>query len=208
MRLVRVAAAALLLTAALAGPVLAGEVTDVSVTKTDSPDPVAAGSNITYTITVQNAGPQAATNVSASDVIPTGTTFVSIAGAAGWTMTTPPAGGTGTVTMTNPSLTSAAGAQVFTLVVQVAPATPVSTVITNTATVSSATFDPNQANNSATTTTTVASAAPTPTPAASLVNAAMPTPGSGNPLAILGFAVLLVSALSASAVLAVRRVRT
>ena len=59
MRLIRVTGAALLLTAVLAGPVLAGApvVADLSVVKTDSPDPVAAGSNITYTITVQNLGP-------------------------------------------------------------------------------------------------------------------------------------------------------
>jgi hypothetical protein len=33
---------------------------DLSVSKVDSPDPVVAGSNITYTISVTSAGPDAA----------------------------------------------------------------------------------------------------------------------------------------------------
>ena len=32
---------------------------DLSLTKTDSPDPVLAGELLTYTLTVHNAGPQA-----------------------------------------------------------------------------------------------------------------------------------------------------
>ncbi len=140
------------------------------------------------------------------DAIPTGTTFVSFTAPAGWTATTPPVGGTGQVDVSNTLLTVAAGAQVFTLVVQIAPATPNGTVITNTATVTSETFDGEQTNNAATATTTVG--VPPPTPAASLADAATPQPVSSNPLAFLGFAMLLVSMLSASAVLSVRRVRS
>src|SRR5439155_8368955 len=50
---------------------------DLSVTKTDSPDPVLAGNNLTYTITVHNNGPDDALDVSVADAVPTGTTFVS-----------------------------------------------------------------------------------------------------------------------------------
>jgi uncharacterized repeat protein (TIGR01451 family) len=126
---------------------------DLSVAKTDSPDPVTAGQNITYTITVNNAGPNTASTVSLSDTIPTGTTFVSFTSPVGWTPSTPPVGGTGTVTATNPSLTVAAGAQTFTLVVNVNAAT--TGTVTNTATITSATSDSNNANNSATAPTTV-----------------------------------------------------
>ena len=36
---------------------------DLSITKTDSPDPVVQGDNLTYTIRVTNGGPNAATDV-------------------------------------------------------------------------------------------------------------------------------------------------
>ncbi len=68
---------------------------------------------------------------------------------------------------------------------------------------------PTHQNNSATATTTVAGAAtPAPTPQASLADAAMPPSTGSQQLAILGFAVLLMGVLGASAVLAVRRTRT
>src|SRR3989454_11761472 len=128
---------------------------DLSITKTDSPDPVAPGGTLTYTITVTNAGPNAAVNVTMSDPLPSQTTFQSVAAPAGWSCTTPGVGTTGTVSCTTSPLASGATAT-FTLVVQVIPATADGTTISNTATVSSsATSDPNSTNNSATATTTV-----------------------------------------------------
>ncbi len=127
---------------------------NLSITKTDSPDPVLAGGNISYTITAANAGPSAATSTAVSDSLPANTTFVSLAAPAGWTCTTPVVGAGGTVTCTNASLASAGNA-VFTLVAQVGAATAQGTVISNTAAVASTTSDPSTANNSATATTTV-----------------------------------------------------
>ncbi len=127
---------------------------NLSITKTDSPDPVLAGGNITYTITAANAGPSAATSTAVSDTLPANTTFVSLASPAGWACTTPAVGAGGTVTCTNASLASG-GSAVFTLVVQVAAATAQGTVISNTAAVASTTSDPSTANNSATATSTV-----------------------------------------------------
>src|SRR5207237_1242006 len=43
---------------------------DLAITKVDTPDPVVAGNNITYTITVNNAGPSNAASVSLSDTLP------------------------------------------------------------------------------------------------------------------------------------------
>jgi len=51
--------------------------TDVSLAKTDDPDPVTAGSNLTYTLTVVNNGPLEATGIVLTDRLPPNVTFVS-----------------------------------------------------------------------------------------------------------------------------------
>src|SRR5206468_528309 len=127
---------------------------DLSITKTDSPDPVTPGGTLTYTITVSNAGPNAAASVTMNDPLPPQTTFQSMPTPAGWSCTTPAAGSTGTVNCTTASLASAATAT-FTLGVQVSSAALDGSTISNTATVSSTTADSNTGNNSATATTTV-----------------------------------------------------
>src|SRR5438046_3426105 len=90
---------------------------DLSVTKADSPDPVNTGSNLTYTITVNNDGPDAAANASWSDTLPSGTTFVTLPDVSGWSCTTPAAGDNGTVSCSNHSF--AVDSSVFTLTVAV-----------------------------------------------------------------------------------------
>ena len=132
---------------------------DVSVTKTTAAGPVLAGDTITYTITVANAGPSDAQTVALSDIVPANTTFVSDAQTSGpaFALTSPAAGGTGTISGTIGTLAAGASAS-FTVVVLVSPSTPAGTTITNTADVTSATSDPNLANNSATVTTLVADA--------------------------------------------------
>ena len=129
---------------------------DLSVTKSDAPDPVNAGGNITYTINVANAGPSDAQNASLSDATPANTTFVSVAQISGpaFTCTSPAAGGTGTVTCAIATFAAGASAS-FSLVVNVNANTPNGTTISNTATMSSGTTDNVPGNNSATTTTTV-----------------------------------------------------
>src|SRR6266852_4573162 len=133
---------------------------DLSVTKADSPDPVNAGSNITYTITLSNAGPDPASVVSLTDTTPANTTFVSVmqTSGPGSSITSPAVGGTGTITANIVTLAAGATAT-FSLVVNVNAATPNGSTITNTATVSSTTTDPTPGNNSATATTTVNNAA-------------------------------------------------
>jgi uncharacterized repeat protein (TIGR01451 family) len=139
-------------------PAAAADPADLSITKTDTPDPVLAGTNITYTITVSNAGPDPAVTTTLSDATPANTTFVSLSTPAGWTCVTPAVGGTGPITCTNPSVPMGA-ADVFTLVVNVNAASAGGTVISNTASVASTTPDPVPANNTATQTTTVATGA-------------------------------------------------
>jgi uncharacterized repeat protein (TIGR01451 family) len=57
--------------------------TDLAIAKTDSPDPVQVGSDLTYSIAVQNHGPLAATGVTVTDSLPKDVDFVSAASSAG-----------------------------------------------------------------------------------------------------------------------------
>src|SRR5256712_182310 len=76
-------------------------------TKTDAPDPVAAGANITYTLAYQNVGTNNATGVVIQDPLPANTTFVSASasgslagGVVTWNVGSVNAGSSGTVTLT------------------------------------------------------------------------------------------------------------
>jgi len=129
--------------------VLVADSADLSVTNAASPVPVLAGNNITYTQVVTNAGPSPATSASFTETTPPNTTFVQLTPIpSGWSCTLPAAGSAGTITCTNPSF--AAGTASFPVVVKVTAGTAAGTAINDTATVSSATTDPNNANNSAT----------------------------------------------------------
>ena len=125
---------------------------DLSITKTDSPAPVTAGTNLTYTLKVTNGGPSTATAVKITDPLPAGTSF----------LTGVDENGTTVCALTQPStITCDLGtmppgtSKTVLITVLVAPSVPTGAVLTNTATVSSATPDPNNVNNSATTNTTV-----------------------------------------------------
>ena len=61
------------------GEIAATPVIDLSILKTDRPDPVFVGGRLTYTLTVRNLGPDTATNVRVADALPAATNFVSVA---------------------------------------------------------------------------------------------------------------------------------
>ncbi len=60
---------------------------DLSLTKVESSDPVIAGSNLTYTLTVSNAGPSNAASLVVTDTLPTNVVYQSSSGSTGWTCT-------------------------------------------------------------------------------------------------------------------------
>src|SRR5262249_41111581 len=109
---------------------------DLQVTKAVSNPTPNVGDTITYTVTLRNAGPDPATNVTIRDVLPSGVTFVSASPSQGsyssatglWTVGTVNPGTPQTLTLTATVTNPAASA--------------------NTATVShSDQFDPDPANN-------------------------------------------------------------
>jgi uncharacterized repeat protein (TIGR01451 family) len=136
-------------------PVRTGQVgqlgnSDISVSKSDSPDPVTVGNNLTYTITVTNNGPDTATGVTLIDTLPSSVTYVSATSTQGSCTKTG-----NTVTCNIGTLSNGSSATVTIAVAPTAAGT-----ITNTATVTCNETDTNSANNTATTSTTV-NASPT-----------------------------------------------
>jgi uncharacterized repeat protein (TIGR01451 family) len=125
--------------------------TDLSLTKAGLPNPVVTGTNLTYTVTVNNLGPNPANIVEVDDPLPPLTTFVSCTPSAG-TCALVAGGPNGTV---HAQLGDMAfpGSATVTIVVQVNA--PGGSTLSNTATVSSTSPDPNAGNNSQTITTTV-----------------------------------------------------
>ncbi len=136
---------------------------DLSVVKTSFPNPVTTGGTLTYTINVNNGGPDPADNVIVNDPIPSGTTFASCVTLPLKPCVGPAIGTNGTVTANLGTLGVGVNVATVFITVNVTAASP--SVLTNTAVISSSTVDPNPANNFGTTTTNVnPSATPTPTP--------------------------------------------
>jgi uncharacterized repeat protein (TIGR01451 family) len=116
-----------------------------------APSVALSGSTLTYSITLTNNGPDAASNLNIQDAIPAGTNFNSVATTSG-SCTAPAPGGTGAVNCNALTLASG-GAITETLTVNVTAG--LLSTISDTATVSSTTFDPTSGDHSATATTTV-----------------------------------------------------
>ena len=124
---------------------------DMAVSKTDSPDPVTGGENVTYTITVENIGPDAATGVSVVDTLDQTSTFVSANFPQGSPCTT--AGTPVVVTCVLGDVAS--GESVIGTIVVTSPAVTAVAGIANSVTVSANEADPVPTNNTAQEGTTV-----------------------------------------------------
>ena len=128
-------------------------VADVSIDKTDSPDPLIAGTDITYTLHANNDGPSTAPNVAIRDFLPDSVAVLSVNGGVGGTCVPGIPGyllrPTG---CTYASLASSA-TRTMTIVVRVKPGDH--KVVVNEVNVSSDVLDPDTSNNTASATTTV-----------------------------------------------------
>jgi uncharacterized repeat protein (TIGR01451 family) len=110
---------------------------DLVINQSDSPDPGPAGGVFTYTIRVDNNGPDAATAVSFSGTLPAGAAFVSVAQTQG---ACSQAAGIVTCTLGGIAFSTSA-------TVTIKVTLPVAGVYTNTATATSPETDPNPSNN-------------------------------------------------------------
>ena len=118
---------------------------DLSVTAEDSPDPIAAGATLTYTIRVTNNGPSVATGVLLTNVLPVGMNFIFAVTTSG------SCGNAGSLVTCNlGSLVSGGGAVITILGAPTNPGT-----ITDFVSVAGAQTDVNPANNTATIKTSV-----------------------------------------------------
>jgi uncharacterized repeat protein (TIGR01451 family) len=118
---------------------------DLVIIKSDLEDPVVAGGNITYDLTVINNGPTDAANVVVNDVLPAGLTLVSATPTLGTWVS--PNWSVGTLELGKSAS--------ITIVASVANNTPNNTTLLNTATVTSTTPDPILTNNIDTALTTI-----------------------------------------------------
>ncbi|MDX2033450.1 MAG: hypothetical protein SF339_22430 [Blastocatellia bacterium] len=145
-------------------------VSDMAITKTDSPDPVLAGRELTFTMEAVNNGPSCARNVMIIDqvspaTLPPGTVYLSHVASPGANVITPAVGQPGQVMATWPGVTTVGQKRTLTITVRVCAdyeqvflpngKRMCEPNLTNTATVKSDSEEPNPANNTATTETTV-----------------------------------------------------
>jgi uncharacterized repeat protein (TIGR01451 family) len=116
---------------------------DLSITKVGIPDPVSPGDKLTYTITVSNAGPDAAANVTVDDTLPADVTLISVSSSQGGCSSLPC------------NLGAVASGDNATVEVAVSVAVNAVNPLENTAVVTSDTDDPDPADNSVTIETAV-----------------------------------------------------
>ena len=120
---------------------------DLSITKSASSSTAAPGADLVYTLLAANNGPSAAAGATVSDTLPAGTTFVSANTTAGTCIeSAPPA--TATLTCSLGGMASGATATI-TLTVKL-DLDFAGDSVSNTGTISSATYDPNPLNNTST----------------------------------------------------------
>jgi uncharacterized repeat protein (TIGR01451 family) len=113
---------------------------DLGLSQIALPNPVRVGSNLTYTITVTNSGPNSVSDANVFDLLPAGVTFISAIASPG------------SCTLSNGAVIGTLGALASgsTATVSIVVKATVPTILTNVAIVTSSTADSNLLDNSAT----------------------------------------------------------
>jgi uncharacterized repeat protein (TIGR01451 family) len=154
-------------------------IADLAIAKSHSGS-FTTGQNGTYTLTVSNAGPSAASGTTTvTDTLPTGLSFVSASGT-GWTC-----GAVGQVVTCTSATGIASGASLPPIALDVAVAANAPVSVTNTATVANPTFDNVAANDTASDVTAIVQL-PDVLVIKSAVVTGDPVNGGANPKAIPG----------------------
>ena len=117
---------------------------DLAVTKTASAGTIVAGSNVTYTITVSNNGPDPAVSITVTDNLPASLAFVSCESTGGGVC-----GGSGNNRIVSFNSLAVGASATITIVATLDCSVANGIVVGNTAAVSSPVTDPSGANNSA-----------------------------------------------------------
>jgi uncharacterized repeat protein (TIGR01451 family) len=126
---------------------------DMQITASDSPDPVAPNGNITYTVNVTNAGPDAATNATMSVILNNTLLWQSMTVPAGWSCPSLAVGNGASFTCTAASFGVATSTFMIVLKAGSAQFGNTNQTINQLFTTSSAVADPNSANNAVTVST-------------------------------------------------------
>lgn len=126
---------------------------DLSITKTDGVTSATPGTSVTYTIVTSNAGSSDVTGASVTDTFPTGLTCTWTCSASAGSSCT--ASGTGSISDSADLLNGGSATYTASCLID----SSLTGNLSNTATISSATSDPNNANNSATDLDTLAPSA-------------------------------------------------
>jgi uncharacterized repeat protein (TIGR01451 family) len=128
-------------------------VANLSLDKTDAPDPLIAGTDITYTLHAHNAGPSTAPNVTIQDFLPNGVDVLSVNGGVGGSCVPGVPGDPSHPTQCTYATLASGATATMTIVVRVKPGD--NRVVSNEARVGSSVTDPDTSNNSANATTSV-----------------------------------------------------
>lgn len=129
---------------------------DLSISKSASNNQPLTGSDVTYTITVSNGGPDDAANVTVTDTIPAGMSFVSCSATNGGTC-----GGAGSNRTVTYASVAANTSETITITATVECSLANGTLLKNTATVTTSTTESDQDDNSAEVSITASNPAPT-----------------------------------------------
>jgi uncharacterized repeat protein (TIGR01451 family) len=119
-----------------------GAEADLSLSKTATSEPVLAGNDLTYTITVMNNGPDDATSATVTDHLPAELTFVSCTATGGGACE-----GSGNNRIVTFASLPAGTSETIVITADVSDSTPDGTSVSNSALVTSVTGDPNSAND-------------------------------------------------------------